>query len=63
MNIQLILVGICVLAALVFMGRKILNTLNRKGGCACESTCKGANRCYCEGVCSENKGLREIKPK
>ena len=63
MNFQLIFVGICILAALVFMGIKILNTFKRKGGCSCESTCKGANRCYCDGACSENKAMTEIKPK
>ncbi|MDE5833196.1 MAG: hypothetical protein K2H64_09525 [Desulfovibrio sp.] len=63
MNTQLIVVGVCVIIALFFMGKKIFSTLKRKGGCSCEAPCRSANRCYCDGECSENKGLTEIKPK
>ena len=63
MNVQLIIVGVCILAALLFMGRKFLNTFRRKGGCSCEAACKGANRCFCEGNCPENQASGEIRPK
>lgn len=63
MDVQLLVVAACALVALAFIGRKLINTLRRKGGCSCESTCKSANRCFCEGTCPENRGLTEIKPK
>lgn len=62
MSFQAILVGICVLAAVIFMGRKFYRTLRRGGGCSCDcdSDCK-TRECAGGGTCQKN--LTELKPK
>lgn len=66
-NIQLIIVILCIIIALLFMGKKMYFAMKR-GSCACNGECKSRS-CASYGICSkqtsysEIKGLTEIKPK
>lgn len=62
MNFQLIIVAICLLAAVIFIARKVIGTLRRKGRISCAS-------CPNEKLCSNQQGaarppcsLQELRP-
>ena len=64
MSIQTVIIILCVLAAILFMGRKVHRTLTQKGcsDCASAENCNKRNR-YGGGECSKKILLEEIKPK
>lgn len=63
MNMQFIIVGICIAAALIFMAKKLYGTIKRKG-CDCGnntgcSACKLQNNCNLQN--NYGKNLNELK--
>lgn len=60
MNIQLVFVVICVLAAVAFMARKIVLTLKRRSQCSC-GDCSPAGCDACKSA--PHGGIREITGK
>lgn len=63
--LQIILVSICVAAALLFMGRRMLRAVRNRGACACDAANSCPNHRSCEGGggCPEEKRLQELKPR
>lgn len=66
MNIQILLVALCVAVAFIFMGKKFYISIRNRGNCACqcEKTC--AHRtpaCHSGGACPEQTRLRELRPR
>lgn len=45
MNIQLVVVGLCIAVAILFMARKIIRTLGSKPQCECSSCGKACQSC------------------
>lgn len=62
MDFQLIIVGICLLAALLFIARKIVSTLRRKGPPSCGG-CPNERKCGSrQGTIQPPCSLEELRP-
>lgn len=61
MNVQLVIVVLCIAVAVAFMAKRFVGALQSKGCADCEKDCKHRS-CAGGGECVNEKKLRELRP-